>query len=206
MTAFCTTHQLFELLVMSKGSSASPGWLVKVIGEVINEVIKSLERVTVYLDDIIVFDCIRIAHTANIGALFARLRKYNHIFPPEKAKRGAITADCLGQTITARGLSPNSARVAALIEIPMPQNQKQVHSLLGCINYYCKFLVNRSRRFRPIDPLLKQRAAFDSTPCMKTTVRDTLPELAKPQIRVCPRLRCRRQQLPPLLAVSRRQP
>ena len=52
LTAFCTPTRLFEWLVMPQGSSAAPGWSVKVI----NEVIKDLDRVAAYLDDVIVFD------------------------------------------------------------------------------------------------------------------------------------------------------
>ena len=39
LTAFCTPTGLYEWLVMPQGSSASPGWFVKVI----NEVTKVLE-------------------------------------------------------------------------------------------------------------------------------------------------------------------
>ena len=35
LTAFCTPTGLYEWLVIPQGSSASPGWFVKVINEVI---------------------------------------------------------------------------------------------------------------------------------------------------------------------------
>ena len=52
MTVFCSPTRLFEWPVMPQKSSAVPGWFVKVI----NEVIKRLANVAVYLDDVIVFD------------------------------------------------------------------------------------------------------------------------------------------------------
>ena len=55
---------------MPQGSSAAPRWFVKVIPEVI----KYLERVAAYVDDIIVYDPDATAHTANLRALFQRLR------------------------------------------------------------------------------------------------------------------------------------
>ena len=58
LTAFCTPTGLYEWLVMPQGSSASPGWFVKVI----NEVIKDLTQVAAYLGDVIVFDSDPIAH------------------------------------------------------------------------------------------------------------------------------------------------
>ena len=52
LTAIFTPTGLYEWLVMSQGSSALPGWFVKVI----NEVIKGLKQVVAYLDNVIVFD------------------------------------------------------------------------------------------------------------------------------------------------------
>ena len=62
LTAFCTPTGLYEWLVMFQGSSASPGWFVKVI----NVVIKDLKQVVAYLDDVIVFDSDPIAHVQTI--------------------------------------------------------------------------------------------------------------------------------------------
>ena len=58
---------------MPQGSSASPGWFVNVI----NEVIKDLKQVAAYLDDVIVFYSDPIAHVQTICSLFERLRKHN---------------------------------------------------------------------------------------------------------------------------------
>ena len=62
LTAFCTPTGLYEWLVMPQGSSASPGWFVKVI----NEVIKHFKQVAAYLDDVIVFESDPIAHVQTI--------------------------------------------------------------------------------------------------------------------------------------------
>ena len=58
LTAVSTPTVLCELLVMPQGSNASTGWLVKII----NEVIKGLEQVAAYLDDVIVSDSDPTAH------------------------------------------------------------------------------------------------------------------------------------------------
>ena len=81
LTAFCIPTGLYEWLVMPQGSSASPGWFVKVI----NEVIKDLKQVAAYLDYVIVFDSDPIAHVQTIRAPFERLRKHNFKLSPSKA-------------------------------------------------------------------------------------------------------------------------
>ena len=53
---------------MPQGSSASPGWFVKVI----NEAIKGLKKVAAYLDNAIWFDSDPIALVQTIRALFHR--------------------------------------------------------------------------------------------------------------------------------------
>ena len=80
LTASCTPTGLYEWLGMPQGSSAWPGWFVKVI----NEVTKSLEQVAAYLDDVIVFDSDPSTHVKIICVLFERLRKHNLSSPPRK--------------------------------------------------------------------------------------------------------------------------
>ena len=88
LTAFCTPTGLYEWPVMPQGSSGLPGWFVKVI----NEVIKDLNQVAAYLDDVIVFDSDPIAHVQTIHSLVERLRKHNIKFSPSKARLGATYA------------------------------------------------------------------------------------------------------------------
>ena len=180
LTAFWTPDRFFEWLVMPQGSSASPGWFVKVI----NEVIKGLKRFTEYLDDTIVFDPDPTDHVAHIRALFGRPRKHHLNIPPSKAKTGAPTADFLGHIISGGGYGPNADKVAALTRMPMPTDKKQVRSLLGGINYYSKFLPNLSRRLRPVEALLKQGATFDFPSAMEVTIRAIFHELTEPPILV----------------------
>ena len=122
LTAFGTPTGLSEWLVMPQGSSASLGWFVKMI----NEMIKDLKQVAAYLDDVIVFDSDPIAYVQTIRSLFERLRKHNLKLSPSKARLGATDADFLGHSISLAGLRPNAEKVSALINTPMPTDVKQV--------------------------------------------------------------------------------
>ena len=163
LTAFCTPTGLYEWLVMPQGSSASPGWFVKVI----NEVIKGLKQVAAYLDDVIVFDSDPITHVQTIRSLFERLREHNLKLSPSKARLGATDANFLGHSISPAGLRPNAEKVSALINMPMPTDAKQVRALMGGINYYRKFLPDLSKRLRPINSLLRKGVKFAFTPVME---------------------------------------
>ena len=65
---------------MPQGSSASPGWFVRVI----NEVIKDLKQVAAYLVDVSVFDSDPVAHVRSIISLFERLRSIASSFLPRR--------------------------------------------------------------------------------------------------------------------------
>ena len=131
LTAFCTPTCLFEWLVMPQRCSAAPAWFVKVI----NEVIKGLDRVAAYLDDVIVFDADPSRHVANTKDLFLRLRKHNLKLSPSKATIGATDADFLGHTISPAGIMPNAKKVEALTKMPVPTDLKQLRPLLDCLSY-----------------------------------------------------------------------
>ena len=105
---------------MPEGSNAAPGWFVKVI----NKVIRGLDNVLAYLDDVIVHDPSPAEHPGTIRALFERLCKYNSKLSPSKARLGATKADFLGHTISPAGVSPNAAKAAALTEMSMPKDIK----------------------------------------------------------------------------------
>ena len=146
LTAFCTPIRLFEWLLMPKGSSTAPGWFVKVI----NEVIKGLANVAAYLDDAIVFDPNPEAHVLNIKEFLKQLRKQNLKRSRSKASIGATDAEFLDHTISRAGVRPNADKVAALMDMTMPLDIKQLRSLLGGLSYYRKILADVAKRVRPI--------------------------------------------------------
>ena len=104
LTAFRPPTCLFEWLVMPQGSSAAPGWFVKVI----NEIIKGLVRVATYFDDVIVFDAYPSLHVTYMKNFFLRLRKHNLTLSPSKATIAATDAEFLGHTISPTGIMPNA--------------------------------------------------------------------------------------------------
>ena len=107
LTALCTPTGLYEWLVTPQGSSASPGRFVKVV----NEVVKGLEQVAAYLDDVIVFDSDPAAHVKTMRTLFERLRKYNLKLSLSKARLGATDADFLGHSISPAGVRPSAENI-----------------------------------------------------------------------------------------------
>ncbi|CAB1103815.1 unnamed protein product [Ectocarpus sp. CCAP 1310/34] len=168
LTAFVTSSGLFEWLKMPQGG------------------IKNLRGVASYLDDLIVFDDTLATRVGTMRALFERLCTHDLKLTPPKATIGATEADFLGHTISPDGVRPNGAKVSALTKMPMPQDVKQLRSLLGGLSYYRKFLPNMAKCLRPLTTLLKKQENLFFTPSMEQTVRVLLAELANPPVLVYP--------------------
>ena len=62
--------------------------------------------------------------------------------------------DFLGYHIDAEGRHPMNDKVRAIREAPTPRNVSELHSFLGIINYYSKFLPNLSSTLKPLYVLL----------------------------------------------------
>ena len=73
---FLHTHAPLRVAGYATRKQRCSGWFVKVI----NQVIKGLDRVAAYLDDVIVFDADPSLHVANEG-LFPAFAKTRHAFP-----------------------------------------------------------------------------------------------------------------------------
>ena len=182
LTAFATQTRLFEWLRMPMGASQSAGHFVKVI----NEVIKGMECVEAYLDDVVVFNETPEQHVQAMRKFLHRLRTNNLKLSPPKATIGTTHAAFLGHTITPDGVSPNPDKVAALAKMPMPTDLKQLRSLLGGLGYYRSFLNNMAKRTKPLTTLLRKGVPFAFTKEMETIVRELLAELSCPPVLVFP--------------------
>ena len=65
------------------------------------------------------------------------------------------TVEYLGYRIDAQGLHAIKKKVEAIRNAPAPENQQQLRSFLGMINYYSKFISNYSTITHPLNDLLK---------------------------------------------------
>ncbi|CAB1117548.1 unnamed protein product [Ectocarpus sp. CCAP 1310/34] len=167
LTAFCTPTQMFEWLGMPQGANVSPSLFVKVI----NRVVHGLERVLLYLDDVICFDEEPLGQVLSTIRFFKRLRQYNLKLPPGKARVGATHANFLGHTISPAVVSPDGVKVRALTHMLPPTNVKQLRSLLGGLSYYRMFLKNLATKVRPLNSILKQSVPFKYTPGVVKVVK-----------------------------------
>ena len=167
---------------MPEGAAGSPAWFVSVMRLVVD----GLDNIRMYLDDGIESDASPMAHVATLATFFARLQLHNPKLYTNKSRIGAARVKFLGHVISQNGVRPNNDKIAALAQMPMPRDTKQLRSLLRGFSDYRKVVPNTAKRVRSITSLLKKVAMFDLTPPMEATVRALLAEFAAPLILVFP--------------------
>ena len=70
--------------------------------------------------------------------------------------------DVLGFAIDKDGLHKSKSKINAIINAPRPTNEKELASLLGLVNFYARFLKNRSVKLKPLYDLLnKEKEKWD---------------------------------------------
>ena len=85
----------------------------------------------IYLDDIIVFSANFTQHLERLEHIFDRLRTTGLTLNPAKCKFAQTEVKYLGFMVTSKGIKPNSDKVDAVLNYPVPRNVTQLRHFLG---------------------------------------------------------------------------
>ena len=178
LIAVCTQDGLWEWTEMPQGLASSPGWFQPIL----LRVFKGLERVKLFIDDIVYLSKNGEKHVCDLRRFLERLTRFNLKLALNKALLGAAEIIFLGHKISPEGVGPGSGKVKAMKEMPMPQNVSQLRSLLGTLSCYRRQLPKMAARTRPFNSLLQNRVKFESSPHHERIVRVMLDELSSPNV------------------------
>ena len=115
-----------------------------------------VDGVVVFQDDILIATATEEEHLAVLERVFDILNSNNLRFSKNKCEILTDKLEFLGHTLSSKGISPIESKVKALIDTPIPGNVKILHSFLGLVNYYAKFLPHLSERIRPLFSLIRK--------------------------------------------------
>ncbi|VDL71646.1 unnamed protein product [Nippostrongylus brasiliensis] len=151
------THKgLYRYKRMPFGIKTAPG----IFQSVMNKMISGLEGVAAYLDDLIVMGTTLEEHRKNLFALFERIAEYGFRVKLEKCSFAKPEIHFLGFIIDRDGRRPNPEKIAAIINMPTPENVTQLRAFLGMVTYYSSFIRNMKERRGPLDALLQKDAKW----------------------------------------------
>ena len=110
----------------------------------ISQMLEGLEGVTNSQDDIIIWgqnsDELK-DRTLNV---FKSLRQHGLKLNKRKCQFHQSELIFLGHKITSNGISPDENKIKAIVDMPYPQNVKDLQRFLGTVNYLAKFIPNLS--------------------------------------------------------------
>jgi hypothetical protein len=156
--AFSTQKGHFEFKVLPFGWVNSPFWFQRFTQTCITN--PSCECCQTYINDVVKFSKEVDDHFQHIRQVLTRCRELGVWLKMSKCSFFAHEMEYLGHIISADGIRMNPNKVKAILKVKTPQTKKQVHSFLGKINYYAKFLPCLSEIAQPIARLTDKTVPF----------------------------------------------
>ncbi|XP_055620280.1 uncharacterized protein K02A2.6-like [Toxorhynchites rutilus septentrionalis] len=147
---------LFRFNRLAPGVKSAPGAFQQLMAKMVS----SLRGVEVFLDDILVHSKTLVDHNRIIHMLFNRLRDYGFRLRVEKCRFHQDQIKYLGHIVSAKGIQPDPAKIAAISEMPAPTDVPTLRSFLSAVNFYGKFVREMHKLRHPLDNLLKKDTKF----------------------------------------------
>jgi hypothetical protein len=113
-----------------------------------------------FVDDFSVYgktfeDCL-----ANLDKVMKRCQEADLVLNWEKCHFMVREGIALGHIISEKGIEVDKAKIEVIEQLPPPTNVKRIHSFLGHVGFYRRFIQNFSQMDRPLMHLLDKEALF----------------------------------------------
>jgi len=189
LTAFVTPWGQFSFRRLPFGLTNAPSYFQRMM----RQVLKGVEGVEVYLDDIIIYGNTRAVHDRRVRQVMERLRHHNFKLGWTKCEFLRSSIEVLGHLVDASGIHPTKGKSKAIANWPDPTNVAELMSFLGFVGYYRCFIPNMAELAAPLHELTKRGVAWkwarehqDAFNKLKTALVKTLapPDFSQPFVLV----------------------
>ena len=126
------------------------------------EMLRGLEGVICYMDDIVVHGN-DVTHDQRLEAVLDRIRQSGLKLNRKKCELKQQQIKFLGSVVSKSGIQADPEKVAAIQQLDPPRNVKELKQQLGMINYLCKFVPGLQGVLKPMNDLLKKETAWQWT-------------------------------------------
>ncbi|SJL13670.1 uncharacterized protein ARMOST_17118 [Armillaria ostoyae] len=137
--AFRTNRGLFEPTVMFFGLTNSPATFQWMMNDIFKDLIAT-GKVTIYLDDILIFSKTLEEHRKITRRVLELLRKHKLFLKAEKCEFEVLETEYLGVIISEGSIRMDPVKLAGIAEWPAPTKKKELQSFLGFANFYRRFI------------------------------------------------------------------
>ena len=155
------THRgLFAFTRLPFGVSSAPSIWQKTI----EQILAGIDGVIVYFDDILITGTNQAEHDTRLRQVLDRFEKAGLQLKKAKCELNQESVKYLGFIVSSKGLHADPSKVSAIAKAPQPTNSSELHSFLGLVNFYGRFIPNASQLLYPLNRLLQKGTEWNWTP------------------------------------------
>ena len=152
LTTFITPCGRYFYKRLPFGISSAP----EIFQRTMEYILRDEKNVICYFDDIFVHSQSDEQHEKDLLSVTNTLKKANLKLNKEKCELRKKKIEFLGHIISKDGVSPDPAKISAVINMPAPTNVTELRRLLGMINFLGRYIHNLSNLLRPMTELLEK--------------------------------------------------
>ena len=127
-----------------------------------HETLDHTPKLLIYMDDFFDLSTTWEDHLKPLEGMFAALQAAGLTLKPSKLVFGPKSVACLGHVISAEGVAVGKDRIKAIQELPTPTCIKDLRSVLGVMNFACRFVPNFVEATAPLVDLTRKEFATRS--------------------------------------------
>ena len=125
-----------------------------------DDIVVQFPRVLAIHDDIFIFRKDDKDHDANIINLFNVSQKEGFVFNSAKCSIKQDSVTFFGDVFSAKGYTPDPAKIQGITEMTPPQLKQELQSFLGAVNYLQTFITHLSHHTEPLQAILRKENSF----------------------------------------------
>lgn len=156
ITTFATHQGYYRYKRLTFGMNCAS----EVFQSIIERVLKGIEGVRVFIDDIVLFGRTKQHHDDTLREVMNRLEEYGITVNPKKCEIGKSEVVFMGHILSADGIKPAWDKVDAIKRLREPTTAEEVRSFLGTITYLGRFIPDLSTLTTPLRELLRKNSKF----------------------------------------------
>ena len=179
--ATVNTHRgLYRYTRLPFGIAPAPA----IFQQIMERILQGIPNVLVYIDDILVTSKNEAEHLATLEQVLKRLKEAGLRAKMAKCRFMRSSIDYLGYHIDKEGIHPLAGKVEAIVNAPEPRDVKELHSFLGLVNYYGKFIRQLSSLAQPLNRLLCKGVQWAWDPACQKAFKQLKDRLASSEVLV----------------------
>lgn len=162
------------------GLTNSPATFQAMMNYIFQDLILA-RKITVYMDDILIFMATTAEHIVVIWKVLQILRDNDLYLKPEKCKFHKDKLNYLEYTISKDHVTMEDSKIDAIQKWPIPRIVRDIQSFLGLGNFYRRFIDKFSLVTRPLHDLTKKDTKWNwTTRCQQAFDRLKMAFISKP--------------------------